>query len=327
MAARSGGSFRAPATTQKRRATRRSRSSPGPVARAFTRDVLPRPVRSEEDRRDVPDRPVVAEAAIVVPAEIAADVHAAGHLRARRSHAEHGQVHLRLQVQHAQSAAFAPHRLPGARVVEERRHRELLHLGAERGSEPLQDVAGVLHAAGERVARAVQLHDRRAVGLLLPQFAADRADGRPPGESDDHVRVDGLGEQPSRRQRDPLEPFHLGDALRHRHDVRCHVQPIVQLLLQLAGMLDRRIDPDVDQADLARIAEQARHGRPRGGELLRDNVHRLVLQVVQPGRRQGRDDLGLALPFIHFPPPRNRSARFLHIRASCLRIRAAEGML
>ena len=89
-----------------------------------------------------------------------------------------------------------------------------------------------------------------------------------------------------RRDRDPLQSLDLAGVVGHRNDVRGDAEPVAQPLLEQPGALERRSDPDVDDAGRPRVSEQARHrgtGRP---ELACDRLHRAVLHVVEVGRRQ-----------------------------------------
>lgn len=139
--------------------------------------------------------------------------------------------------------------------------RELLDLSAEGLPEALQDVAGVLQPAGLGVAGTVELHECRVVRVLLHERAADHADGRPPGNADDHVRIHELGQQSSRCECDALHAFYLVDHARHRHDMGSDPKSFADALLEQSRTFEGRVDADVDETGCPCVGEQPRHRR------------------------------------------------------------------
>ena len=169
----------------------------------------------------------------------------------------------------------------GLGVVEERRHRELLHAAAVRLAEPAEDLARIQQPGRVGVAGPVQLHERRVVHGLRDQVRAHRRQGRPPCHAHRQLGVDQVVDHVRGAEGDAGQTLGLGEIVRHRDDVGRDAEPGGQARLQRVGSLVGRADPDIDDPLRPRVGQQARHRRSRGPQLARDRIHRAVLYVVE----------------------------------------------
>jgi hypothetical protein len=90
-----------------------------------------------------------------------------------------------------------------------------------------------------RISGAVELHDLGVAHRFAHEMPAHRRDRRPPGDAEDHVRIDEIGENPCSGEGDTVEAVHLRGGIPCRHDVSGEAVALVQLLLHLGQLIDR----------------------------------------------------------------------------------------